>query len=71
MRYFRAQLAVNDPYLELPHTSHHARTDVTALLPMGKVVAEMVPDNPGIGLFHCHLSNHLRMGMQMRYEVTH
>jgi hephaestin len=49
----------------------HARTDVTALLPMGMVVAEMVPDNPGIWLFHCHLSNHLRMGMQTRYEVTH
>jgi hephaestin len=29
----------------------------------------MVPDNPGIWLFHCHLSNHLRMGMQARYEV--
>lgn len=47
-----------------------SRTDVTALLPMGMVVADMVPDNPGIWLFHCHLSNHLRMGMQTRYEVT-
>jgi len=47
----------------------HMRTDVTALLPMGMVVADMVPDNPGIWLFHCHLSNHLRMGMQSRYEV--
>ena len=47
-----------------------SRTDVTALLPMGMVVADMVPDNPGIWLFHCHESNHLRMGMQMRYEVT-
>lgn len=45
------------------------RTDVTALLPMGMVVADMVPDNPGIWLFHCHLSNHLLMGMQSRYEV--
>ena len=48
----------------------HARTDVTGLLPMSMVVADMVPDNPGIWLFHCHLSNHLRMGMQTRYEVT-
>ncbi|HUL49103.1 MAG TPA: multicopper oxidase domain-containing protein [Gemmatimonadales bacterium] len=45
------------------------RTDVAALLPMGMVVADMVPDNPGVWLFHCHVSNHLRMGMQMRYEV--
>ena len=47
----------------------HMRTDVTALLPMGMVVADMVPDNPGIWLFHCHHSNHLRMAMQSRYEV--
>jgi FtsP/CotA-like multicopper oxidase with cupredoxin domain len=47
----------------------HMRTDVTALLPMGMVVADMVPDNAGIWLFHCHVSNHLRMGMQARYEV--
>jgi len=49
----------------------HARTDVTALLPMGMLVADMLPDNPGIWLFHCHVSAHLRMGMQTRYEVTH
>jgi FtsP/CotA-like multicopper oxidase with cupredoxin domain len=48
----------------------HMRTDVTALLPMGMVVADMVPDNPGVWLFHCHVSNHMKMGMQMRYEVT-
>ena len=47
-----------------------ARTDVAALLPMAMVVADMVPDNPGIWLFHCHVANHARMGMQMRYEVT-
>ncbi len=47
----------------------HMRTDVTALLPMTMVVADMVPDNPGIWLFHCHVANHLRMGMQSRYEV--
>jgi FtsP/CotA-like multicopper oxidase with cupredoxin domain len=48
---------------------NHMRTDVTALLPMGMAVADMVPDNPGVWLFHCHVSNHLRMGMQSRYEV--
>jgi FtsP/CotA-like multicopper oxidase with cupredoxin domain len=47
----------------------HMRTDVAMLLPMGMAVADMVPDNPGIWLFHCHVSNHLRMGMQSRYEV--
>jgi hephaestin len=47
----------------------HMRTDVTGLLPMGMVVADMVPDDPGIWLFHCHVSEHLRLGMQARYEV--
>lgn len=48
----------------------HMRTDVAMLLPMGMVVADMVPDNPGIWLVHCHVSSHLRMGMQARYVVT-
>lgn len=47
-----------------------ARTDIAALLPMSMIVADMVPDNPGIWLLHCHVSNHLKMGMQMRYEVA-
>lgn len=48
----------------------HMRTDVGALLPMGMQVADMVPDNPGRWLFHCHVANHLVMGMQGMFEVT-
>lgn len=51
-------------------TVAHMRTDVTALLPMGMVVADMTPDNPGVWLIHCHVGNHLLMGMQGRYEVV-
>jgi hephaestin len=47
----------------------HMRTDVTSLTPMEMVTADMVPDNPGVWLIHCHLSNHLLMGMQGRFEV--
>lgn len=47
----------------------HMRTDVAGLLPMGMVVANMVPDNPGRWLFHCHVSNHLLMGMEATYTV--
>jgi FtsP/CotA-like multicopper oxidase with cupredoxin domain len=47
----------------------HMRTDVASLTPMEMVTADMVPDNPGIWLFHCHLGNHLLMGMQTRYTV--
>lgn len=44
------------------------RTDVTTLLPMDMVVADMQPDNPGTWLFHCH-GPHLRAGMVTRYTV--
>ncbi len=45
------------------------RTDVATLLTMGMVVADMVPDNPGTWLFHCHVAPHLRGGMQALYTV--
>ena len=48
---------------------HNMRTDVASITPMEMVVADMVPDNPGVWLFHCHLGSHLLMGMQGRYEV--
>ncbi|MGH7502822.1 MAG: multicopper oxidase domain-containing protein [Longimicrobiales bacterium] len=50
-------------------TADGMRTDVAALLPMGMVVADMVPDNPGKWFFHCHVADHLRMGMQAYYTV--
>jgi len=49
--------------------ANHMRTDVGMLLPMGMMVADMVPDNPGKWLFHCHVSAHLRAGMQAFYIV--
>lgn len=48
---------------------HDMRTDVASLTPMEMVVAEMTPDNPGTWLFHCHVANHLRMGMEATYTV--
>ncbi|HKW44413.1 MAG TPA: multicopper oxidase domain-containing protein [Candidatus Eremiobacteraceae bacterium] len=33
-------------------------------------VADMVPDNPGIWLFHCHVHSHLMAGMEARYKVV-
>ena len=49
--------------------SNHMRTDVGVLLPMGILVADMLPDNPGKRFFHCHVSAHLRMGMQAFHTV--
>jgi FtsP/CotA-like multicopper oxidase with cupredoxin domain len=49
--------------------ARHMRTDVTTLLPMDMVVADMQPDSVGTWLFHCHTGPHLRAGMVTRYTV--
>jgi len=50
--------------------AQHMRTDVISLTTMAMVVADMVPDDPGTWLFHCHVGPHLVAGMQTRYTVT-
>jgi FtsP/CotA-like multicopper oxidase with cupredoxin domain len=46
------------------------RMDTVSLLPASMVVADMVPDDPGIWLFHCHVNDHITAGMLTRYQVT-
>jgi FtsP/CotA-like multicopper oxidase with cupredoxin domain len=46
------------------------RTDVASLLPATMVVADMVPDDVGTWLFHCHVNDHITAGMITRYRVT-
>ncbi len=48
---------------------HHMRTDVLSILPMEMIVADMVPDNPGTWLFHCHFFDHSDAGMQALFTV--
>jgi manganese oxidase len=48
---------------------NNQRTDVVALSPAQMVTADMVPDNPGIWLFHCHVADHMRAGMSALYQV--
>lgn len=45
------------------------RTDVVDLLPAEMVIADMVPDNSGTWLFHCHVNDHIKAGMIARYRV--
>jgi hephaestin len=45
------------------------RTDVVELLPASMKVADMVPDDPGIWLFHCHVEDHMMAGMSALYQV--
>jgi FtsP/CotA-like multicopper oxidase with cupredoxin domain len=45
------------------------RTDLAQLGPMAMTVADMIPDDPGTWLFHCHVNLHLAGGMEARYRV--
>ncbi len=47
----------------------HKRTDVVTLMPAQMVTVDMVPDNPGMWMFHCHVSDHLEGGMHAHYRV--
>jgi len=67
---------INDFDFHTPHwhgntvVINQMRTDVTFMAPMQMVTADMVPDDPGIWLFHCHISFHNAAGMAVRYSVT-
>lgn len=45
------------------------RTDVVELMPGSMKVADMVADNPGTWMFHCHVDDHITAGMTGRYRV--
>jgi hephaestin len=65
----------NEVDLHTPHWHGHTvlvagqRMDVVPLLPAQHVVADMVPDSPGIWMIHCHVDDHLDAGMSARYRV--
>jgi hephaestin len=46
-----------------------SRTDVIALSPAQMVTADMVPDNPGTWMYHCHVSDHMAAGMMAHFHV--
>jgi manganese oxidase len=45
------------------------RTDVVNLLPAQMAVADMVPDDQGTWLYHCHVADHIHAGMLSLYTV--
>ena len=65
----------NEDDLHMPHwhgntvLSNRMRMDSTFLGPMGMSTVDMVPDNVGTWLFHCHVNDHLRGGMVALYQV--
>jgi FtsP/CotA-like multicopper oxidase with cupredoxin domain len=46
------------------------RTDVLAVMPAQMLTVDMVPDDPGTWLFHCHVADHMDGGMSAFYQVT-
>ena len=46
------------------------RTDVVELLPASMHTVDMVPDNPGTWMFHCHVNDHIAAGMAGMYQVS-
>lgn len=49
------------------HYGH--RVDVVDLTPISFEVVDMVPDNEGQWLFHCHVASHFESGMTAFYQV--
>jgi hephaestin len=50
-------------------TVNGSRTDVVLLSPAQMVTADMVPDNVGTWMYHCHVSEHMQSGMMAMYQV--
>jgi hephaestin len=50
-------------------TVNGSRTDVLSLAPAQMITADMVPDNVGTWMYHCHLSDHMEAGMMAMYKV--
>jgi len=67
----------NEDDVHAPHwhgqtvIANSMRSDTLNLGPMGMMVADMIPDNPGTWLFHCHVNDHLDGGMYAVFQVTH
>jgi hephaestin len=45
------------------------RTDVVSISPAQMLTVDMVPDDPGIWMYHCHIDEHMQTGMMTLYEV--
>lgn len=45
------------------------RTDVISIAPAQMETVDMVPDDPGTWMYHCHISEHMHQGMVANYKV--
>lgn len=64
------QFSVHTPHWHGNVVLHDGkRTDVVPLMQAQMETVDMVPDNPGIWMFHCHIDDHMEAGMATLYKV--
>jgi manganese oxidase len=64
------QFSVHTPHWHGNVVLHDGkRTDVVPLMQAQMETVDMVPDNPGIWMFHCHIDDHMDAGMVTLYKV--
>lgn len=66
----------NEIDLHTPHwhgetvTYEGRNTDVVELLPGSMKTVDMIADNPGTWMFHCHVEDHMEFGMMAVYTIA-
>lgn len=45
------------------------RTDVVELMQAQMLTVDMVPENPGTWMLHCHIDDHMEAGTSALYKV--
>ncbi len=64
------QFSVHTPHWHGNVVLHDGkRTDVVPLMQAQMETVDMVPDNPGTWMFHCHIDDHMDAGMAALYKV--
>ncbi len=46
-----------------------SRLDVAEILPAASKTFDLIPDNPGIWMYHCHVNDHIDAGMMTVFNV--
>lgn len=75
VRWYIVSFGVSDDDVHTAHwhgatlLNHGHRVDVVDLTPVSFEVVDMIPDNEGQWLFHCHVASHFEAGMSAFYQV--
>jgi len=65
----------NEKDLHTPHwhgkvvTDAVRHMDVVELLPASTFTVDMLADNPGVWMFHCHVADHMEAGMMSTFTI--